>query len=197
MKSIIFVLLVLSFYGCDFFSPEKANERIATGIQAVESKMTTDYAKAKDTFNLAYQKALQATSDSLITKKLQNVYSVLMETVNYMDSLKTEMNKLDNSDVNNVGLIKEIFLTNGIGDSLFDKLKLSYSLAEDVARTAEKKSAIRNSRTNILNEQDIDQRKNQYFGLNGPEGIEWMLYGFETELLKVGLESLDGYYQNK
>ena len=107
------------------------------------------------------------------------------------------MQKLDKSDRNNTELVKQIFLADGIADTLFDKLKLSYTLAEAIALTPDKKLAIRKSRANALNEPNTDQRKVQYFGMNMPLGTAMILYGFETELLKAGLESLDGYYQNK
>lgn len=191
---IVFVILLC---GCDYFNPERVKERVEADIETASSEMTINYAEAKDTFNLTYRRALQATSDTLVIKNLQKFYSIFIETIDYMDSLKIEMQKLDKSDRNNTKLVKQIFITDGIGDTLFNKLQLSYTIAETIALTSEKKSAIIRSRANALDEPNTEKRIEQYFGMNMPLGTAMIIYGFETELLKIGLESLDGYYQNK
>lgn len=197
MRTTILISLTILIYSCDYFSPEKAKERVETGVQTAQSEMTTDFVRDRDTFNITYQKIVQLIHDTLVSEKIQNFYVTLTETTSYIDSLKTEMNQLGKSDANNVQLVKEIFVTNGAGEILFNKIKLSYTLAEDLSRTAVEKDEVKKSRANALNEPNMNERINQYFGLNNPLGAEMILYGLGKELLKIGTKSLNSFQSQK
>ena len=192
MKIVIMSLCLFLIVGCDSFT-NYVNKKVDIKVKETKALMVADMEKSKTDFIEIYQNVVLNISDTLKGRKMQIFYSVFMETLNFIDSLKTEMNKLNESDLNNVEFIKETFLSKGVGDTLFNKLKLSYSLAMDIALTEPKKSEIKTSRDKILNEPNTDQRKNQYFSLNSPNGVSMILYGMECELLNSGKISFDGY----
>jgi len=194
---LIAALIVVFLYSCDFLSPEKAKERVETAVESTSAQMTQEYSKARDTFNLKYQNALHAITDSTTIDKLEKFHLAILETVGYLDSLKAEMQELDKLDRANLEGVKEIFLVDGIGDTVFKKIILSYDLTEDIARTADRKSQINKSLKNALSEPNIDASKNQYFGMTAPLGASMILYGFEIEILKIGTETLHDYIPKK
>lgn len=150
--------------------------------------MQSDVSDAKIAFRDTYQNALQVSSDSAVIGKIKNLYTFIDETTKYIDSLKSEMNKLDDKDLKNTDLIKKIFLNDGVGDSVFNKVKLSYSFAIEIALADTTKSRLKKA-------QDIytTETKKQFFELNGPLGVNMILYGIESELIKNGTKSLYGY----
>jgi hypothetical protein len=147
-------------------------------------------AQAKEKFNTRYQTALNKTTDSTTNQKIKTLYHSITTTSSYIDSLRNELNKLDNNDVKNVETIKNIFLNHEIGDSLFKKLNSSLLLAENIAINQTTKSSVKNIGDNMLIQRDLNKFNGQYFSLNGPLGVSWLLSGFESELYKAGTESL-------
>jgi len=156
-----------------------------------QAEMTADLINSKAAFADTYKKVLQVSTDSTINKKLTTLYLTINETSEYIDSLQNEISKLDNKDLNNNELIKKIFLTDGIGDKVFTKVKSSYNYVIDITLADTMK-------TRLINARDIysTETKNQLFGLNSPGGVNAILYGIESELIKDGTKSLNAYKTN-
>jgi hypothetical protein len=95
------------------------------------------------------------------------------------------MNKLDNMDTRNIELVKDLFLNYGLGDSVFNKVKQSYSLASEIASADTTKLRLMEVRETFS-----EEMKKHFFGLNNPLGVNMILYGVELELIKDGTISL-------
>ena len=166
-------------------------ETVDNAAKYAQAEMTADITNSKVAFEDTYKKALQGSTDSSLTKRLTKLYLTTNETSKYIDSLQTEMRKLDNKDVKNNDLIRKIFLSDGIGDKVFDKVKFSYNCAIDIALADTTKARLKTA-------QDIytSETKKQFFELNSPGGVNMILYGIESELIKDGTKSLYGYITN-
>jgi hypothetical protein len=189
------VLLIFSITltSCNFFSEKEIKERVDEGIQMSNEKMSSDIAKAEEEFNIQYKKALLNLADSIPVKNLANTIN---QTRVFIDTLEIQMNNIAfrsiTTDVE-TELIREMFSRNGAGDSLFYKLKSSFSLARDITSSATDKADIQKSANEVLTGNDINKFKRQYFNLNSARGVHIILYGCEIELLNAGIKSLKGY----
>ena len=189
----IFFLILL--FGCDNID-NRIQQEIDTGLLGANASMEKSYLEDKSLFIAAYQRV--TCKDDSTEKKIQYFYFMLMQTLSYTDSLKTRVSRLDNKDINSDEMVKEIFLTKFAADSLYKKLNHSYILAQEIALKESSKIEIKKTANNSLDTTDgINKWKNQLFGLNTPLGVEMLLYGLEGELLKSGINCLDGYYPNK
>lgn len=190
MKLIKILIVVLFLASCDTFSESKTKEELETDVALSAVEMNTSYLSAKDTLDFRYRIALDKAKDSTIKENLKLCYFAANRTLNYLDSLRIETQKLGDSD-NHV--IKKSFLDEGLADSIFNKVIIVYSDIEKVAPTNEIKALIKESRLNMLGEPNINQRKSQYFGLNTGLGASMIIYGIEMELLNVGSTTLGAY----
>ena len=193
IKIIILTIIILSLYRCSYFAPDKVRQDIEANFGDVELEMDSGYSKAKKAFNIKYERLLQAKIDSIDKKNIIFFYNQTLGTLNYIDSLKLEINKLDDEDFKNISVIKKMFVTDGIGDTVFSKLKLSYELAESISISPKTKSTINKSKVNMLQETNL---ADYYFGLDGPKAALMTLYAFEKELLKVAGLATDGRIPN-
>lgn len=187
-QTLIILTILISLFGCDF--RKEVRERIDNGVKDVKSKMEYDISLAKSDLAKSYNQMLQESSDSVLSMKATAVYLSLVKTSTYIDSLRGEMNKLDDMDIRNVELVKNMFINNGLGDSLFNQVRKSYSLAVDIAPADTLKSRLKNVR-----ETYSEETKKQFFESNGPLGVNMVLYGIESELIKDGSRSLSGYLE--
>ena len=165
-----------------------ANEKVENSIKMSKMVMDSDVVSAKKTFSETYEKVLQSTKDSTLNKKIVDLYLKISETSNYIDSLKLEMNKLDDKDLQSTSLVKKIFLNDGIGDSVFNKVKFSYTQAINTSITDTTKLRLKKALDTYTAE-----TKKQFFGMNGPLGVNMILYGIQSELIKDGTKSLYEY----
>ncbi len=183
----IILLIALTFVGCNNFF-DNINDRVNNDIKNSETEMITDVEILVGTFREKYKKVKKRSIDSLVIKRVTNLYCSVNETLKYIDSLKSEMNKLDNKDLKNTDLIKNKFLNEGIGDSVFNRVKQSYTYTIDVALTDTSKSRLRKERDTYT-----EETKRQFFELTEPLGVRMILYGIELELIKDATQSLYGY----
>lgn len=156
-------------------------------------EMDDEIEKSKAQFNASYTKAAAKAKDSSAKRNLQGLQLSIVQTATYLDRLKKEMDKLDENDVKNVERVKTIFVSDNVGDTVFSKLQSSISKAQEIALSNESKSAIASIRDSILYEADGGQWKAQLFGLTNPLGASMILYGYQTQIYKIGMESLKGY----
>jgi hypothetical protein len=179
-----FSIILLS--GCDF--KEQVKDTVDSGVKLAKTEMDADISNAKLSFIESYKKVIGTLTDSLVLTRITSLNISINNTVQYIDSLRDEMEKLDNLDINNTEFVKRTFLNNGIGDSIFNKVKSSYTFAIDIASSDTTKS-----RLTIVRDSYNSDTKNQFFELNGPLGVNMILYGIETELIRDGTKSLYGY----
>jgi hypothetical protein len=182
----IILTILISLFGCDF--SKQVKERVDNEVKDAKVEMESDISLAKSDLEKSYNQMLQQSNDSGLSIKVTYFYSSIIKTSRYIDSLRAEMNKLDEMDTKNIDLIKDMFINNGLGDSVFNQVRQSYSLAVDIATADTTKSRLKNVR-----ETYSEETKKQFFELNNPLGVNMILYGIESELIKDGTRSLSGH----
>lgn len=106
-----------------------------------------------------------------------------------MDSLKKGV------DTSNISITKDnpTVFNNGTKYDLFLKIRKSYLLASGIARTDQRQREITKSKENLLFSSDTKQLIDFYFGQNEAQQETWILYGFESELMKIGIGCFNDY----
>lgn len=176
---------------CNIFS-NNIKENVDEGVNEAKAEMNIDISNAKTALTETCKKAMDNMKDSILINKITVLHSSINLTSKYIDNLTTEMEKLDNNNTDNVDLIKRTYLYNGIGDSLFNKVKTSYTLAIDIALHDTTKL-----RLTKVHDTFTEENKKLYFELNSPLGVSMVLYGIESELLKDGARCLYNYTNGK
>lgn len=182
------VLFILALLSCNNLS-RNVEQAIEDDINDSKAEMNNEIEKVKIQFTNKYTKAIN-NNDVIVKQDLEELHSSITQTATYLDSLKREMDRLNADDVNNVEHVKRTFLYNGVGDSVFNKLKSSIAIAEAITETRQGKIAIKNMRDSILKEPNIYKWKEEYFSLTNSLGASMILYGFQSELYRIGIESL-------
>jgi hypothetical protein len=183
--TLIILTILTTLIGCDF--SKQVKDKVDNSIKEGKVEMDTDISNAKSDFAESFNRALGESKDSSFSDNVTDLYSNVSKTSKYIDSLRKEMDKLDGMDTKNIELIKQIFLYNGIGDSVFVKVKHSYSLTIDIAVADTTKARLRK-----VKETYTEESKKQFFELNGPLGVNMILYGIESELIKDATRCLAG-----
>ncbi len=183
-------LLTLAFlFGCNSLSGH-IEQQVESKVETAKDDMSVEVQKLRKEFTIHFQ-AIEASSiDSLNKQKLQKLKTSIISTDNYMDSLKREMDNLDEMDVHNVELVKITFLYKGAGDSIIYKMKRSIAAAQNVAKTEQQRLAIKAARDSLFTGSSDDKWKEQMFGLTSPLGADMIIYGLQTELYNVGIKAL-------
>jgi hypothetical protein len=187
--------ILLYFFGLTLIScgdiDKNIEESLNNASNDTQAEMTADIINSKKLFEDTYKNALTGSTDSAAVKKITKLHLTINETSKYIDSLQIEIRKLDNKDVKNSDLIKKIFLIDGIGDIIFNKVKFSYNCAMDIALEDTTKARLKTV-------QDIysSETKKQFFDLNSPDGVNMILYGIESELIKDGTKCLVAFKPN-
>jgi hypothetical protein len=187
-RQILLIFIAMTtLIGCDNFS-NKIQEDVNSSVNDAKAEMNKDVTNAKTALTIVSKKVWENSADTIVTTKIKTLYSSINLTSKYIDSLKMEMNKLDDKDLNNIDLIKKIYLYDGVGDSLFNKVKASYVLTIDIALYDTTKS-----RLTKVHDTFTDENKKNFFELTNPLGVNMILYGIESELIKDGVRCLYGY----
>lgn len=188
---IIIIFLSALLFSCDNID-ERINQTVDAGIKNTKAQMDKDVLNAKAIFKNKY--------DSIVSKaqepqksEIQGAFLSITNSAEFIDNLRGEMDKLNETNTDDINLIRELFITKGQADSVFNKLNNSYTLAQKISRTESNKIAIKKISDNSLNfSNGVNGWKNQFFQQNTPFGTEMILFGLETELLKAGCLGLDG-----
>lgn len=186
-QKLILLIIATTYFCCDNFN-NKVNEHIDSSIQEAKSEMGLEVSNSKAAFNETYQKIMRKFTDSVIIKKITTLYFQVNETSKYIDSLRTKLNQLDDKDMKNIDLLKRLFINEGLGDSVVKKVILVYAFAIDVALSDSTKSRLIKAKDTYTAD-----TKGKFFAMNGPLGVNMILYGIETELINDGTRSLCGY----
>lgn len=188
MKTLPLLTLTL-LLSCNSLSGH-IEQQVDSQVETAKQDMNAEVEKFKQDFMAAYQAAIKSTNDQMTQQDLQTFRATVTGTDNYLDSLKTEMDKLDEMDIQNVELVKTTFLYKGVGDTIASKLNASIAAAQSVARTDIQRAAVKNSSDSLGIEPNPDTWKEQAFGMTNPLGASMILYGLRTELYKIGIEAL-------
>jgi len=182
-----------AFFGFLFFCLSSCNDnseqKTDTKFGPVKQEMTIDVQKLKGDFVSSYHEASTTLADSFVKQKIQKLYNSIDNTDTYLDSIKSEMDKLGDMDVNNAELIKKTFLYKGVGDSILNKINSSMTIAQEAAITEEQKFIVKKAQDSLF-DKPIDQLNEQLFGLTNSAGASIIIYGLRTELYRVGNEAL-------
>jgi len=182
----IISIILIGLLGCDF--SKNVKDRVDNGVKDAKVEMESDISRSKSEFEKSYGKIVQHSKDSVFLIKVTDLYSSITKTSKYIDSLRIEMDKLDALDTKNIELLKQMYLYNGIGDSVFNKVKRSYSITIDIAIADTTKLRLRKAQEIFSKETE-----KQFFELNSSLGINMILYGIESELIKDGSRCLTGH----
>ncbi len=185
-RTLIILSVLTALFGCDFSNQVK--ETVDNDIKDAKVAMGLDISKAKSDFTESYHQALREIKDSNFLEKVTDLYSNITKTSNYIDSLRVEMDKLNNLDTRNVEVVTDMFLHRGTGEMVFTKVKQSYSIAIEVAFPDTTKIRLRK-----VHETFSEEAKQDLFGLSSPLGVNMILYGIESELIKDGFWCLAGH----
>jgi hypothetical protein len=186
-------LLIIStsiFIGCGNVSDNVKNN-IGEDVQAVMASLKDSVATGKVKFGISYNAAIHKSADSNAKQRIDTLQQSIITTSNFIDTLIYDVDKLENDDVNNVQVVKTIFISDGKGVSLYNSLNTSYQIALDHAINTTTKSEINKSRDNLFGGQDANKFSTMMFSANSPLGVKMFLYGAEIELLHVGQNSLE------
>lgn len=165
-------------------------QQVDSKIETAKQDMNAEVENSKQDFIAAYQTIEKSKNDKLAQQNLQTFKATITSTDNYLDSLKKEMDKLDEMDVHNVELVKSTFLYKGAGDSIIAKLNNTIATAQVVARTEKHKAAIKASSVSLGIAPTPNAWKEQTFGMTNSLGASMILYGLRTELYNIGTKAL-------
>lgn len=154
-------------------------------LSAVKSEMTKDVKKLKEEFSSSCKEALMSVDDSLGRQKIQNLCHSIDDANSYLDSVKSEMDKFDGRDVNNVEMVRVKFVYRGVGDSVLNKVKSSMVVAQEASSTKQQLYSIKAVRDSLFDKPN-DKLNEELFGMSGSAGASLIIYGLQTELYRVG-----------
>lgn len=183
---ILILAIITTFIACG-----SVEDKIDDSVKQSQNQMINEILEASKAFAIVHEAAIKNSSDTSIIDKINKFYTHTVKTAKFIDSLQTEMGKLEEKDPKSIDLIQRVFLTEGFGDSLFKKVRLSYYFAEELASEDSIKFLI-----SSIHDTYSDEAKDQLFTQNSPMGVSMLLYGIESELLKDAVKSLESYNLN-
>lgn len=191
MKKQLLIILTISttLFACNF--SKQIKDKADNDIKSVKVAMDSDMSNAKTEFSKLYNQALQQPRDSVFSTNANDLYWSITNTLEYIDSLRIEMDKLDYMNVKNMEVIQRMFLYKGIGDSVFNKIKYSYSLAAQIALADSSKSRLIKVREGFTRDKKI-----LLFEVQTPLGVNMILHGIEMDLIKDGSKSFYEHSKN-
>ncbi len=190
--SFVIVLNANLLVGCNGFR----NNMINLESNAFKDSKKYSMTKIKYETKLLRNKkdsVISTLKDSLEISKISQLYYNSIEILSYMDSLNNEIEKLDSNDPHNVKVMNDIFLSNGIADTLYFRFNSLFELSKSVAFTKEQGHKIMELKRKNLHEDSPGQFRKMYFQVNDPHQAIYVLLNFESELLITATESLQGY----
>jgi len=184
--------LVIICISCNYFNSNNIQKGIKEGVAEANDSLKQNYIHERASLKNIYQNISGKIKDTVINKKINTYYSELNGIIVHMDSLKKGTDKTD------VPAIKDdsgkgVFVNDDVKYRLFEKLRQLYIQALDVAKTNKMKLEITKSRENLLFSSDAKQLADFYFGQNDGQQETWVLYGFESEIMKIGIDLFKDY----
>lgn len=172
MARIISFILILSTLSLACIDVEK-------NVDDAKTEMDSEIIAETKKFKESYELVIQQSTDNVFMSKVSTLHHEASTVVQYIDSLRQEMKKLDNADTRNVETIRNIFINNSIGDSVFYKIKKTYRSAIDLASKETTRRMIEQHNTML----SLETQKHS-FELNSPLGVSMLLFGLELQLIQ-------------
>lgn len=188
MKILISIILFFLF-SCNNLSDNIKNN-VVQKVDNAKQEMKLEVKSEKENF-LKNLKNVEIKSDTNSKQKLRELNISVMNTAEFLDSLQNEMNKLDESDVRNVELVKNIFLYSGIGDKIHDSLKRCITLSQSITQNNANKASIQSMSDSLFNGYKSEKWTELNFGLTNPLGASMIIYGLQIELFRIGQKGLE------
>ena len=188
MKFLTLIILIFSL-SCNTLSDHIKNN-VSNEVDNARQEMQLQVKSEKEKF-LNRLKKVESKSDTNSKQKLQELNISVMNTAEFLDSLQNEMNKLDEHDVKNVELVKNIFVYRGIGDTIHNNLKRCISLSQRIAQNNENKASIQSMSDSLFNGYKSEKWTELNFGLTDPLGVSMIIYSLQMELFRVGQKGLE------
>jgi len=188
MNSISLIALTL-LLGCNNLTDHIENQ-VDRNIETSKAEMNAEVQRAKEDFTARLRMAIQNELDNSNMRKLYELQFSIVSTDSYLDSLKKEMDKLDENDVRNVDFVRATFVYKGVGDSIIKKVKGSILTALNAAKSERQKSEIKSASDSLFWEPSVDTWKEETFGLTNPPGASMIIYGLQTEIYRIGVKAL-------
>ena len=186
----ILTSIILFFLcGCNNLSDSIKNN-VDKKVDNAKQEMQLQVKSEKENY-LKNLKNVEVKSDTNLKTKFQELNVSVINTAEFLDSLQNEMNKLDESDVRNVELVKNIFLYRGIGDKIHDSLKRCISLSQSIAQNNGNKAVIQSMSDSLFNGYNSEKWTELNFGLTSPLGASMIIYGLQVELFRIGQKGLE------
>ena len=198
-RQLIILTIIAILTGCG----NNADKTINNAQKEANEKLVNDSKRDLKLLSDAYQNALAKTVDTAMKVKIKDVYGSIISTTKYLDSLKVELKKIDEKNPKSSELVEDIFIRNGIADSIFKKLKYSFDLSSQIAQRESVKTDINKRCGNIVDETNdkspnsLTSKKFLFFKLHSPQMEIWTLDGFESELVNCGIEGLTDFNETK
>lgn len=173
IKNFICVLFLFVFgIGCgnrqSDYNDEIENAKVEQDTKIMNLKKDVDSCFAKNMGML----------DTIGGVKLQATYNNIMESINYVDSLRRHMNNLNTLDVSNMEVVKQEFKHEGLFDSVLNKTSNTYHLIKEASQNDKRESAI----DSLVNELK-GKFRDETFDAWTPIAMSTLLFDIESELL--------------
>lgn len=187
-RLILFLYAAMICISCNYFNSSETQKTVKVGIAEANDSLKQNYINERTSLKTGYQNILSKIKDTTISIKINVYYSDLNGLIAHMDSLKKDVD-MDIFTTKN----SSVFISNDTKYDLFLKIRKSYVLASGIARTDQRRREIAKSKENLLFSPDTKELVDFYFGQNEAQQETWMLYGFESELMKVGIDCFKDY----
>jgi hypothetical protein len=166
-----------------------SKQNIDSALNQATNNLNETYLKDRTLLSSGYETSLKRVSDTILAKKLTRYNSELINITNIIDSLRSTLKKLDDSDLKNVDTVRNIFVEDSTGIVLLKKIRLTYTLALEISKHNDLKNEIITSQSKFFDPSDIKEMLRFHFGQATPQMAIWTLYGYEQEILEVGIKS--------
>ena len=181
--SILCLILILFTAGCNAIQ-EDFERGILKETDDVMESTDGQIQREKIAFIKQIRKRFSGKTDLAYKQRLMQFKEAVLNTSSFLDSLRRELSKLDDMDVKNVEFVKGMFVYQGMGDSIQNKMKRNTLLAEGLVVDPGKKSTIRSLNNNLF-KYSGNEWNMLNFGFTGPLGAHMILNGIEDELYKI------------
>lgn len=187
------LLISFSLLACseteDNKKPSSVDEQEVDVVEA-KKELKDSLSIFKSQYITLYQSKLVASNahDS-IQSHLEELNTVFLNTADFIDSVWSYVDTMDYRTESNILLMRNKFVEEGLGETLYHKMNLVF---ERVKRVAPHSAypVIEEQHTAIFNNQDAKSWRRKYFWLINPLGVNILLYGFQSALYKASYQSL-------
>lgn len=186
---IVTSLFLVYLLSCNSLS-EHFQQHIGEQVNNSKKEMRLEIEREKQDFLDQFKKVIGNKNDRNSGSELHSLKNGIIISARFFDSLENEMDKLDNLDLKNIQLVKNIFIYNGIGDTIQLKVKSCAAMAQRIAKSTKGKAIIQSIQDSLFSGYHPDKWNELMFGQTSPLGASITLSGLQADLFSIGLQSL-------